>query len=186
MEVIRAASTSTKLSQRKGILSMVLVEAAKDNDQLRKRPKLSKELIEFRDEDLEGTTQPHDDALMLSYRIRGFTVERVLIDQGSEAEVMYLDLYKGLGLKPKDLSKYDTPLVGFDEKAVIPEGQISLPVNPAGKEIVVNFIVVNAFSPYTVILRRPWMHNMGAILSTLHVKVKFHTEGGITMVRGNQ
>lgn len=132
---------------------MVLIEAAKDNDQLRKRPKLSKEPIEFRDEDLKGTTQPHDNALMLTYRIGGFAVERVLIDQGSEAEVMYPDLYKGLGLKPKDLSKYDTPLVGFDEKVVILNSQISLPVNPTGKEVVVNFIVVNAFSPYIAILR---------------------------------
>ena len=35
---------------------------------------------------------------------------------------MYLDLYKGLRLKPKDLSKYDTPLVGFDGKVVVLEG----------------------------------------------------------------
>ena len=49
-------------------------------------------------------------------------VKRVMIDQGSEAEIMYTDLYKGLGLKPKDLSKYDTPLVRFDGKIVVPEG----------------------------------------------------------------
>ena len=35
---------------------------------------------------------------------------------------MYPDLYKGLGLKPEDLNKYDTPLVGFDKKIVISEG----------------------------------------------------------------
>lgn len=35
---------------------------------------------------------------------------------------MYPDLYKGLGLKPKNLRKYDTPLVGFDGKVVTPEG----------------------------------------------------------------
>ena len=68
-------------------------------------------------------------------------MKRVLIDQRSGAEVMYPNLYKGLGLKPVDLSKYDTPLVGFDGKVVIPEGQISLPVNIKGKEIVVNFII---------------------------------------------
>ena len=37
-----------------------------------------------------------------------------MIDQGSGADVMYHDLYKGLGMKKEDLSKYDTPLVGFD------------------------------------------------------------------------
>ena len=35
---------------------------------------------------------------------------------------MYPNLYKGLRLKPKDLSKYDTPLVRFDGKIVVPEG----------------------------------------------------------------
>lgn len=76
----------------------------------------------FSEEDLEGTSQPHDDALVVTSRIRGFLVKRVVVDQGSGAEIMYPDLYKGLGLKPEDLSKYDTPLVGFDGKIVIPEG----------------------------------------------------------------
>ena len=33
---------------------------------------------------------------------------------------MYPDLFKGLGLKKEDLSKYDMPLVRFDGKVVIP------------------------------------------------------------------
>lgn len=36
------------------------------------------------------------------------------MDQGSGAEIMSLNLYKGLGLRPNYLSKYDTSLVGFD------------------------------------------------------------------------
>ena len=39
---------------------------------------------------------------------------------------MYPDLYKGLGLNPEDLSKYDVPLVGFDGKIVTPKGVIRL------------------------------------------------------------
>ena len=79
---------------------------------------------------------------------------------------MYLDLFEGLGLKNQDLTKYDTPLVSFDGKVVVPEGQISLLVNLEGKEVLVTFIVVNLFSPYTVILVRPWIHAMGAVSST--------------------
>lgn len=79
-------------------------------------------------------------------------VNRVRIDQGSGAEIMYPDLYKRLGLKPEDLSKYDALLVGFDGKVVVSEGQIKLLVVIEGKEVLVNFIVVNAFLPYTVIL----------------------------------
>ena len=54
-----------------------------------------------------------------------------------------------------------------------------------GKEVMAIFIVVNSFSPYTAILGRPWIHAMGAIPSTLHMKVKFRTEQGVTTIRGN-
>ena len=131
-------------------------------------------------------TQPHDDALVVTARINSFIVNRVLVDQGSEVEVMYPNLFRGLGLKNEYLSKYDTPLVGFDGQMVVLKGQISLPVNVEGKEVMVTFIVVNSFSPYTAILRRPWIHAMGAISSTLHVKVKFHIKHGIATVKGNQ
>jgi len=79
-------------------------------------------------------------------------VKRVMIDQWSGAKIIYPDLYKGLGLKLKDLSKYDTPLVGFDGKIVVLEGMIKLSIVTEGKEVMVNFIVVNAFLPYMVIL----------------------------------
>ena len=95
---------------------------------------------------------------------------------------MYPNLYKRLGLKPKDLSKYDTPLVGFDGKVVMPKGHIKLSIVTEGKEVEVNFIVVSAFSPYTAILGWPWIHAKGAMPSTLHQKIKFPTEDGVAMV----
>lgn len=55
----------------------------------------------------------------------GFLIKRVLVNQGSGVEIMYPNLYKGLWLKPKDLSKYDTSMVGFDVKVVMPEGQVN-------------------------------------------------------------
>ena len=54
-----------------------------------------------------------------------------------------------------------------------------------GKEVMVAFIVVASFSLYTTILGIPWIHAMRAILSTLHVKVKFRTEQGIAIVWGS-
>ena len=50
----------------------------------------------------------------------------------------------------------------------------------------VNFIVVSSFSPYTAILDKPWIHAMGALSSTLHVKAKFHTDHGVGTVKGDQ
>ena len=115
-----------------------------------------------------------------------FLVKRVMIDQDSGADVMCPDLFEGLGLKTQDLAKYDMPLVSFDGRVVIPEGQISLPVDLEGKGVIVTFIVVRSFAPYTAILGRPWIHAMEAVPSTLHVKVKFPTEYGVAEVRGNQ
>ena len=56
-----------------------------------------------------------------------------MVDQGSGAEIMYPDLFKGLGLKPEDLSRYDTPFEGFDRRIMMPEGQIKLLVVTEGK-----------------------------------------------------
>ena len=77
-------------------------------------------------------------------------------------------------------------MVSFDGRVVILEGQISLLVNMEGKEVMVTFIVVSSFSPYTAILGKPWIHAMGAIPSTLHMKVKFPIEQGVAVVRGSQ
>ena len=164
----------------------VLTVAYAGGESPEKRMKVSRLTICFDKEDLEGTIQPHDDTLVVTARISGFLVKRVMIDQGSGVDVMYPDLFEGLGLKSHDLVKYDMPLVSFDGRVVIPEGQISLSVDMEGKEVMVTFIVVRSFSRYTAILGRPWIHAMKAVPSTLHVKVKFPTEYEVAMVRGNQ
>ena len=68
---------------------------------------------------------------------------------------MYPDLYNELGLKSKDLTAYNSPLVSFDGKVVIPKGQIRLPVQARSEVVEVNFIVVDAYSPYTAIVAKP-------------------------------
>ena len=78
--------------------------------------------MSFSEKDKVGTVQPHDDALMVTLRIEGYDVKRVMVEQGSEAEIMYLNLYNELGLKPKDLTAYDSPLISFDKKFIIPKG----------------------------------------------------------------
>ena len=50
----------------------------------------------------------------------------------------------------------------------------------------VDFIVVDAFSPYTAIVAIPWLHTLGAVSSTLHQKVKYLFEGQIEEIFGDQ
>ena len=59
---------------------MALVENPEGDTWPRKKPRLNRGLIEFRDEDLERTTQPHDDSLIVTTRIGDFGVKRVLVD----------------------------------------------------------------------------------------------------------
>ena len=122
----------------------------------------------FLDEYKIGTIQPHDDALVITLRIGGYDVKKVMIDQGSAAEIMYPDLYNRLNLKAEDLTPYSSPLVSFEGKIIIPKGQVKLLVQIGSEVVEVDFIVVDAFSPYTTIVARPWLHTLGAISSTLH------------------
>ena len=80
--------------------------------------------MSFSKEDEVETIQPHDNALVVTLRIEGYDVKRVMVDQGNGKEIMYPDLYNRLGLKPEDLIAYDSPLVSFNEKVAIPKDQI--------------------------------------------------------------
>ena len=87
-------------------------------------------------------------------KIGWYDVKRVLVDQGSGVEIMYPDLYKGLNLKPEDLTTYDSPLVSFDGKVVFSRSQIKLPVQVGSEVMEVDFIMADAYSPYTAIVAR--------------------------------
>ena len=147
---------------------------AEDSNSELKRARMEFRLsLSFLDEDKVGTIQPYDDALVVTLRIGGYDVKRVMVDQDSYAKIMFPDLYKGLNLKTEDLMAYDSPLVSFDGKIVIPKGQIRLPVQIGLEVVEVDFIVVDAYSPYMAIVARPWLHTLGAVSSTLHQKVKY-------------
>ena len=79
-----------------------------------------------------------------------------------------------------------TPLVGFDGKTIIPMGQIRLPVQ-AGLEVMeVDVIMLDAYSPYTAIVARPWLHAIGAVSSILHLKVKYPLGDQVEELIGSQ
>ena len=58
-------------------------------------------------------------------------------------------------MKPENLTAYSFPLVSFEGKMVVPKWQIRLPVQIGTDVVEVDFIVVDAFSPYTAIMGRP-------------------------------
>ena len=130
-------------------------------------------VLSISNEDKVGTLQPQDNALVVTVMIGGYNVKKVLVDQGSGIKIIYPDLFKGLKLRSEDLTYYDSTLIGFDGKVFFPKGQIRLIVQIKTEVVEVNFIVVDAYSSYTAIMARPWLHAMGVVPSTLHLKVKY-------------
>ena len=68
---------------------------------------------------------------------------------------------------------YNSPLMSFVGKLVIPMGIIRLPIQTSPEIVEMNFIVVDTYSPHTTIVGRPWLYTLGAVASSLHQKVKF-------------
>ena len=64
--------------------------SSEDTSHESKRARSERPLVMgFSDDDKIGTIQPHDDALVITLRIGGYDVKRVMVDQGSVAEIMY-------------------------------------------------------------------------------------------------
>ena len=99
---------------------------------------------------------------------------------------MYPDLYKGLNLKPEDLTAYDSPLVSFKGKAVTLRGQIRLPIQTDSEVVEVDFIVVDAYSLYIAIVAKSWLHVLGVVSSTLHQNVKYLSDSQVKEIIGSQ
>ena len=185
INVILAASERTGSCPSRG-MSVARLPTEHDDRESKKAKKIASPILGFSNDDKVRTTQPYDDALVVTLRIGRYDVRRVLVDQGSAVEVMYLDLYRGLNFKSEDLTAYDSPLVSFKGKIVTPRGQIRLPIQTGSDVVEVDFIVVDAYSPYTAIVARPWLHALGAVSSTLHQKVKYLSEGRVEEIVGNQ
>uniref|UniRef100_A0A2N9FQJ5 Uncharacterized protein n=1 Tax=Fagus sylvatica TaxID=28930 RepID=A0A2N9FQJ5_FAGSY len=79
-------------------------------------------------QDARGTHQPHDDALVITINIAGFTTRRVMVDNGSSADILYLPAYQQMRLDKDKLRPMDAPLVGFTGDKICPVGIVTLPI----------------------------------------------------------
>ncbi|XP_057443228.1 uncharacterized protein LOC130735146 [Lotus japonicus] len=147
--------------------------------------------ITFTVRDFEGV-QPHeDDPIVVMLRIADYEIERVLLDQGSSAELIYGDAFEKLGLTESDLLPYDGALVGFSGEKVYVRGYVELnTVFGEGKNaesFSIKFLVVNCTSPYNVLIGRPSLNRLGAIISTRHLTAKYLlSKGGVGILKADQ
>ncbi|GKU96605.1 hypothetical protein SLEP1_g9822 [Rubroshorea leprosula] len=146
--------------------------------------------ITFTSADLDTVVTPHNDPLVTSVMINNCEVQRVLVDTGSAPDIMYFHCFKSLGLDPALLQKYNGPIYGFNNQPVSVEGVLTLHVAfGSGRTYVtpsVRFLVVKMASSFNIVIGRPTLTEIRAVVSQSHLCIKFPTPMGITTLRGNQ
>ena len=142
------------------------------------------------DENAARIHHPHDDAIVITLLIADYTVRRVLVDNGSSADILYYPAFQKINLGRDQLRPMHSPLVGFGGMKVQPVGTISLPVvmgaYPQQVTRNVNFLVVDCSSSYNAIIGRLTLNSWKAITSAYLLSVKFPMEYGVGEVQGDQ
>jgi len=147
--------------------------------------------ITFTKEDLRDVV-PHDnDPIVISLVTTGMKVHRVLVDQGSSADVMFCPTFTQLQLPLDQLRPYEGCLYGFAGDQVEVKGYIELRTTftneVASRTEKIKYLVVKAPSAYNILLGMPTLNRIGAVPSTRHMKVKLPSmEGVVITIRFDQ
>ena len=146
--------------------------------------------ITFSDSDLQGCQHPHDDPLVVRAIVANTTVHRVLVDNGSSADIIFASAFDKMGIRRENLEPVNTHLRGFSGEKVLPLGSIQLVLTlgepPWQATTTTRFLIVDAPSAYNMLLGRPSLNAIKAIPSAYHMIVKFPTVNGVGTVRGDQ
>ena len=115
------------------------------------------------DKDATRVHHPHDDAIVITLLIADYTTKRVLVDNGSSADILYYPTFQQIRLERDQLHPVNSPFVGFGGTKVQPVGTITLPVvvgaYPQQVTKDVNFLLVNCSSSYNAIIGRPTLNS---------------------------
>ena len=124
--IIGGTSAGQSSKSRKTYLKVV------HNVQLSGRPptmkKVDVQAITFTEEDAGKVHHPHDDAIVTTLLIADYTTRRVLIDNGSSANILYYPAFQQRRLGRDQLHLINSPLVGFGGMKVQLVGTITLPI----------------------------------------------------------
>ena len=147
-------------------------------------------IIGFSEEDARHLHHPHDDAIVVSLRVEEYNMHRVLVDNGSSADILYYPAFQQMRIDRKRLVPTNAPLVGFGGSRVFPLGAVTLSVivGDYPQQIIrdVTFLVVDCSSAYNAIIGRPTPNSWKAVTSTYHLMIKFPTDYGVGELRGSQ
>lgn len=112
--------------------------------------------ITFDDRDLERPKFSHDDLVVVTMDIANFVVQKVLVDNGSSTNIIYLNVLNRMDQGVANITPVNTLLMGFGGSEVIPLGTIDLPTSlgsePYRRTMMIKYFVVDAPFAYNVTL----------------------------------
>jgi hypothetical protein len=128
--------------------------------------------------------------MVITAHIDKWNVMRVLVDNGSQVEILFLSTFEQMGFSQKQLKEASKPLYGFGGKKIAPVGSISLPVSfgtPSNAHTeYITFNVVDMSYPYNAIFGRGLLNTFEAALHSLYLCLKVPATLGVISVHGNQ
>ncbi|XP_072062049.1 uncharacterized protein [Arachis hypogaea] len=117
-------------------------------------------------------------------------LHRTLVDQGSSADILFNPALDKLGLDEKELRAYLDTLYGLGDTPIKPLGFIPLHTTfgkgAKSKTLSIDFIVIDVGSAYNALIGITTLNQLGAVVSTLHLCMKFPTPEGIATIRRDQ
>ncbi|XP_059436919.1 uncharacterized protein LOC132170010 [Corylus avellana] len=155
-----------------------------------KQSRRTEMVIGFSDADYVGISHPHTDALVVTITVANHNVHRILMDNGSSADILYWSAFKKLNLGQERIVPTSCPLMRLTGEQVQPVGSIELQVTagsyPRQMTVMVRFLLVDRPSIYNAIIGRMTLNELRAITSTPHLKIRFPTNHGVGEIRGDQ
>ncbi|RDX84097.1 hypothetical protein CR513_34906, partial [Mucuna pruriens] len=134
-------------------------------------------VITFSERDMRYEPPRHDKPMVISVVTAEYKVESVLIDQGSSTNILYWLTCKRLGLQPADLEACTGKLYGFANEQVTIKGVIELETtfgeSTHACTIPMLYMVVDVDVSYSIIMERLTLNRLGAVVSTLHLCMKY-------------
>jgi hypothetical protein len=146
--------------------------------------------ITFSAQDVNLSSFPHTNVMVITIHIDRWDVTKILVDNGSQAKILFLTTFKKMFFDWKQLKELTKPLYGFDGKRIEPVRVITLPVsfgtpkNPCMEYI--TFDVVDMLYPYNAIFGWGLLNTFKVVLHLGYLCLKIPATFSIISVFGSQ
>ncbi|XP_072081162.1 uncharacterized protein [Arachis hypogaea] len=117
-------------------------------------------------------------------------VNRILVDTEADSNFMFRNVFDALGLRDADLQTHQHGVVGLGDHFIKPDGIISLPTSVGQgqkrRTVMAEFVILRDSTAYNIILGRKILNDLGAVISTRMLVMKFIAENGsVGSVKGD-